>query len=198
MFALSGKPDKSSEQPISWLYVEKVSSSLYMSRLSTSIKPQCLVFFPRSTSNIPPAITGFVRFLRIKCLYSTFAGLHSVFYKLWKDIRTADTSIWWCQLSVAVTELLHLSQGRGEVWPQATGGSSEPASHMSHYGTQCTGGAGLTPVEQSYWMKPLDFDSVTFLISPLTVLMGCNWISNGFAQVVKAIGCRLTCGIDYQ
>lgn len=37
--------------------------------------------------------------------------------------------------------------------------------HTSHYGAQCDGGAGLTPAEQSYRMKPLDFDSVTFNIT---------------------------------
>lgn len=122
-----------------------------------------------------------------------FAGLHSVFYELWKDIKRADTSIQWCQLSVAVIELLHLSQGRGEVWPQATGDSSENSLHTSHYVLR-NGRAGLTEViERSHWIL-----IVSPLISPHTVLMGYNWISNALAQVVKAIACKLTCVIDYQ
>lgn len=78
-----------------------------------------------------------------KCLHCISAGLHSIFYELWKDIKTADTSIPRCQLSVAVIELLHLSQGRGEVEPQATGSGSEAANHTFHYCVEEDGGMGL-------------------------------------------------------
>lgn len=138
-----------------------VSLGLCISRLSTSTEHQCLVFFPPKV--LQTSLLVFLGFVWAKCLGSIFlAGLHSAFYELWKDIKTADTSIRWCQLSVAVIELLHLSQGRGEVWPRAARGSSAPAHTSLITPYSMMAGPELTPGEQSYWMKPSDFDCVTF------------------------------------
>lgn len=130
----------SHQSPISLSHVKKVSFTFYMSRLFTSTEPGCLVFFsPHPPNHFTHDISHY-SFSEVclnwsLCLHSVLAGLHPVFYELWKDIKVADTSIRWCQLSVAVTGLLHLSHGRGEVWPQATGGSGEPAP-TSHFSLQ--------------------------------------------------------------
>ncbi len=82
-------------------------------------KPQCLDFFLHPYFNIILVITGFLWLIWAKCWDRIFAGLHPVFYEPLKKktIKTAKASLQWCELSVAVTELLHLSQGRGEVCP---------------------------------------------------------------------------------
>lgn len=100
-----------------------------------SLLPNLNVYPPPITLHMISVITAFLRFVWSMCLHSVLAGLHPVFYELWEDIKVADTSIRWCQLSVAVTGLLHLSHGRGEEWPQATGGSSEPVP-TSHFSLQ--------------------------------------------------------------
>lgn len=168
--SLAGKPDESSEQPVSSKHEEKVSSRLYMSRLSTgSTKPQCLIFSQMYFKNCTSLYRSSEVSLRQVLGQRLFVGLHLAFYELWKDIKAADTSIWWCQLSVAIIELLHLSQDTAEAWPQATGGSGEPAP--TRLIVEYNMIVELTPVEQSYWMKPLDFDSVTFN-SPSHILNG--------------------------
>lgn len=42
---------------------------------------------------------------------------------------------------------------------------NQPPPHI----TLCDGGAGHTPVEQSYWVESFDFDSVTFNITSLSL-----------------------------
>lgn len=55
---------------------------------------------------------------------------------------------------------------------------------------------------QLLWNKVIEWSHWILIVSPFTsplaVFMGYNWISKGFAQVVKAIFYKLTCGIDYQ
>lgn len=159
-FVLARKPDKLSEKACQLVTSAEGQMQVYM---STSSKPLYFLFPPRSPLNII-VVAGFLRFVSGKCLDCTFTGWHSVFYELCKDIETADTSIWWCELSAAVIELLHLSQGRGEAWPRATVEFSDPAPHAS-YGTQLL-------------KEAVRFLLVSPLISALTVLMGYNWISN--------------------
>lgn len=147
------------KKPVSSLRLRKVRRRYIWALLRNLLY---FLFPPRSPLNI--VVAGFLRFVWGKCLDCTFAGWHSVFYELCKDIETADTSIWWCELSAAVIELLHLSQGRGEAWPRATVEFSDPAPHAS-YGTQLL-------------KEAVRFLLVSPLISALTVLMGYNWISN--------------------
>lgn len=76
------------------------------------------------------------------------------FYELWKDTKTADAFIWWCQLSVAAIELLQLPQVRVQVYGLEL---QESALIPTPTGQECRRLARL-----SFWIKLPVFASVTF------------------------------------